>query len=432
MSDILVNAIGHTTTSTQGVAEPGFLDAPQSASEFIAMILKLKVPIIDRDELSVQEYLGSGASMTVDKAEWKGQLVAMKTLIVDGRLAQKEKPVVLASFLREARFYTFSRIRKHPNIIRLLGMSWDVEMALQSYGAAHALNPIAVLELADDTLGGYVEKNRGAIPITTKAALFADIVNGLDALHSEGLIHSDMTPANILIKMAERSGRPVAKLGDFGESIQIYYPDPKNLGYSEKWKSPEMHRISASSSSEEPQSSNHASQSRVIDALNPGQELCSAMSTLDLQPDTQTVVQDVINNHAPEDIPPLPPLTGCLALEQWKARDIFSTGLVLMYLLIEHLPFEDPRNHVEVRGEKETLREHWSEMNWLTWKRGYQEEAASWIRDHHSLFFQDADLQNGICPDLDLDQLFGYIPEHMLPADPGKRMTSRQLAEKLE
>lgn len=72
----------------------------------------------------------------------------------------------------------------------------------------------------------------------------------------------------------------------------------------------------------------------------------------------------------------------------------------------------------------------WSEMKWVTWKRGYQEEAARWIRDHHSLSFQDADLQNGTDLGLDVDQLFGYIPEHMLPVDPEKRLTSRELAEK--
>lgn len=277
----------------------------------------------------------------------------MKTLIIKDEVTQLDRALVLASLAREVRFLSYTRIRDHPNIIRLLGISWDIEMGLEQHGAACALQPIAVLEFADGTLNDYIEEGRGAISITTKASLIADIVNGLDALHSVGLVHSDMKPENILIMKEESLGRPVAKLGDFGESIQTSYPNPDDLKFTKCWKSPELHQILASSDNpEEPQSSNHASQHTVTDILDLDQELGSVMSSLDLQPDAQIVAQESITNDAPEIIPPLPTLTGFLAFDQKKFRDVFSTGLVAMYILIERLPFEDPSDYVEVRGEK--------------------------------------------------------------------------------
>lgn len=79
---------------------------------------------------------------------------------------------------------------------------------------------------------------------TAKWQLCLDICIGLDALHDctpSGLVHGDLKPQNVLI--FERGNRLIAKLADFGFSIDSDVPNVGvRLGGTPGWLAPEVSR----------------------------------------------------------------------------------------------------------------------------------------------------------------------------------------------
>ena len=87
----------------------------------------------------------------------------------------------------------------HPGLVRLLG------------GGVDRGRPFLVAELVEgETLAARLA--RGPLPVERAAAIGADIASGLAHLHSRGVVHRDVKPANILL--CSDTGR--ARLTDFG------------------------------------------------------------------------------------------------------------------------------------------------------------------------------------------------------------------------
>ena len=90
----------------------------------------------------------------------------------------------------------------HPNIIQYLGMYEDNETGL----------PVLLMELMDESLTHYLESEpEKSISHTTQLRLCQDIVTALSFLHSNNIVHRDLSSNNILL-----IGRYRAKLSDFG------------------------------------------------------------------------------------------------------------------------------------------------------------------------------------------------------------------------
>ncbi|MFM7250683.1 MAG: protein kinase domain-containing protein [Planctomycetaceae bacterium] len=109
---------------------------------------------------------------------------------------------------REARLLT--RIT-HPNIVRILFVT-------ESGGA-----PAIVMEWID----GPTLEERGrdaALPPRAAGAIVADLARAVAAVHACGIVHRDISPANVLLAAGEE--QPVPKLIDFG----LARPDAEGPG----------------------------------------------------------------------------------------------------------------------------------------------------------------------------------------------------------
>ncbi|HEY6745307.1 MAG TPA: protein kinase, partial [Mycobacteriales bacterium] len=61
------------------------------------------------------------------------------------------------------------------------------------------------------------------------ADLLDQLLDGLDYAHRNGIVHRDVTPANVLLE-ATGAGRPVLRLADFGLAVRVGEPRLTRLG----------------------------------------------------------------------------------------------------------------------------------------------------------------------------------------------------------
>ena len=90
---------------------------------------------------------------------------------------------------------------KHPHIVQYLGMYRDPESRL----------PVLLMELMDESLTQFLERSHKPLPYYTEVNLCHDIALGLSYLHSNGIVHKDLSSNNVLLIAGSR-----AKVTDFG------------------------------------------------------------------------------------------------------------------------------------------------------------------------------------------------------------------------
>ena len=106
---------------------------------------------------------------------------------------------VLKRFHQECEFLNAIR---HPNIVQYLGTYQDPETKL----------PVLLMELMDESLTKFLERtNTWLLPYHTEVGICHDIVLALSYLHSNSIIHRDLSSNNVLLIAGSR-----AKLTDFG------------------------------------------------------------------------------------------------------------------------------------------------------------------------------------------------------------------------
>ena len=149
---------------------------------------------------AVKDRLGEGGMGTVFLAEQRetGELVALK--ILQAELAQD--PEFRRRFERESQY---ASSLNHPNITRLIefGEADGVEFMAMEYVPGHDLT---------------VELAAGRLATGRTLEILEQVASALDAVHSSGLFHRDVKPANILVNDDEGTGPPRCWLTDFGLS----------------------------------------------------------------------------------------------------------------------------------------------------------------------------------------------------------------------
>ena len=98
---------------------------------------------------------------------------------------------------------------KHKNIIYLLGIvePWDFETWL-------------VTEYCNKgNLKDFLNKETPSVFVRLQIAI--DIASGLHYLHSQGIVHFDVKPANILIHEASEKDPLCLKIADFGLATYV-------------------------------------------------------------------------------------------------------------------------------------------------------------------------------------------------------------------
>ncbi|KAK2128906.1 hypothetical protein NOF04DRAFT_11236 [Fusarium oxysporum II5] len=125
-------------------------------------------------------------------------------------------------------------LRKHENIIDMVGICWSVY-------SDRIVMPVLVLETAQGgDLWGYLQSST-ELDARDRLRLAIHCYQGLLALHTVGVIHADLKPENILVFIDEQ-GRPCAKLTDFGCSLlvsNLHGPTKLESG-TPLWQSPKV------------------------------------------------------------------------------------------------------------------------------------------------------------------------------------------------
>ena len=152
-----------------------------------------------RVELLKTEELGVGSYGAVCKAMCDDLPCAAK--ILHRTLFQFTAPgatSVMRKFEQECRL--LSAI-KHPHIVQYLGTYHDPESRL----------PVLLMELMDESLTRFLKQSHEPLPYHTEVNLCHDIVLALSYLHSNGIVHRDLSSNNVLLIAGSR-----AKVTDFG------------------------------------------------------------------------------------------------------------------------------------------------------------------------------------------------------------------------
>ena len=150
--------------------------------------------------------LGIGAYGAVCKAKCDDLLCAAKiihpTLFDPTALhhiaPHREHRLPIRRFQLECEFLNTIR---HPNVVQYLGTHQDPDTGL----------PVLLMELMDSSLTHFLENSTQPIPYHILVNICHDIIKALSFLHSNDIIHRDLSSNNVLL-----IGNIKAKLTDFG------------------------------------------------------------------------------------------------------------------------------------------------------------------------------------------------------------------------
>ena len=156
-------------------------------------------------KLFTSQSLGSGSYGAVCKAMCDDLPCAAK--IIHPTLLQFSIPGttlnLMQKFEQECRL--LSAIN-HPHIVQYLGTCYDPESKL----------PVLLMELMDESLTRFLERSHEPLLYHTKVNLCHDIALALSYLHSNGIVHRDLSSNNVLLIAGSR-----AKVTDFG-MVKLY------------------------------------------------------------------------------------------------------------------------------------------------------------------------------------------------------------------
>jgi len=108
---------------------------------------------------------------------------------------------IMERFEQECQFLSGVR---HPNLVQYLGVSRDTESGL----------PVLLMELMDSSLTQFLELSEQPLPFHIQVDLCHNIALALTYLHSNGIIHRDLSSNNVLLIGPGYR----AKVTDFGMS----------------------------------------------------------------------------------------------------------------------------------------------------------------------------------------------------------------------
>ena len=151
-------------------------------------------------QLIKTEQLGKGSYGAVYKAMYDDLPCAGK--ILHPTLFQFNDPGEKHTMERFQQECSFLSAIRHPNIIQYLGVHNDPDTNL----------PVLLMELMEDNLTNFLDLSQEPLPCHTQMNLGHDIALALAYLHSNDIIHRDLSSNNVLLIGAGNR----AKVTDFG------------------------------------------------------------------------------------------------------------------------------------------------------------------------------------------------------------------------
>jgi len=151
----------------------------------------------------LHDVLGRGAMGQVFRGSVRGSGVPVAVKVLKPELVSDTE--VVARFFRERSILTSI---DHPNVAKVL----DLVVEGETLGI--------VMELVEgQDLRRYL-RARGTLPPGEAVYLAGQLLQGLAAVHAAGIVHRDVKPENVLVRMAQ--GQMTIKLTDFGVSRLSY------------------------------------------------------------------------------------------------------------------------------------------------------------------------------------------------------------------
>ena len=153
-------------------------------------------------QLYKSESLGSGSYGGVCKTQLTGYCVLPRscTPLSLTCVIPEQAPTSVSSGKNVTYILSLAR---HPNVVQYLGTYTDPDTRL----------PVLLMELCDESLTAFLERSPGPLSYHIQVNICHDIALALVYLHSNGLIHRDLTGNNVLMIASIR-----AKITDFGMS----------------------------------------------------------------------------------------------------------------------------------------------------------------------------------------------------------------------
>lgn len=179
---------------------------------------------VDLSELYLGARFASGAHSRLYHGRYKNQPVAVKII----RTPDEEEDGGMAARLEKqfARETTFLSYLSHRNVIKLAG--------------ACEKSPIFFIiteYLHGGSLRAFLRKlNHSPLPLDMLISIALDVARGMEYIHSQGVIHRDMKPENILF-----DHNFCVKIADFGVACEEAYCDElEDDAGTYRWMAPEM------------------------------------------------------------------------------------------------------------------------------------------------------------------------------------------------
>ncbi|CAE6075285.1 unnamed protein product [Arabidopsis arenosa] len=158
------------------------------------------------------EFLGRGSYGSVYLATSKKDkgktIMAIKSAEISRASSLMEEERILTGLLS-------------PFIVRCYGHEIALEETL--FGGSRTNYNLILEYCSGKSLADLIENNIGGLSEKDVKVFARDILNGLDYIHRENIIHCDIKPENILLSPVENRIRPngyVTKIGDFGLALE--------------------------------------------------------------------------------------------------------------------------------------------------------------------------------------------------------------------
>jgi len=150
--------------------------------------------------------LGSGSYGRVIEVSVNGKGICAAKVIHDILCEEDEDKEAIEKVLYNE-CTTMSEM-SHPNVVKFFGIyrpSWDDKL------------PWLIMEMMDTNLTNLIEKHKTTdLPLHIKLSILMDTSQGLQYLHSEDIIHRDLSSNNVLLTKTR-----VAKIADFGMAKMV-------------------------------------------------------------------------------------------------------------------------------------------------------------------------------------------------------------------
>jgi serine/threonine protein kinase len=178
-------------------------DDKNKIKAMVNLIDKSTIPIIfegSNTNLIVQSKLGSGAFGSVYNVKINERNYALKVGLDIPETSNVSIPSTI--ILEVSIFEKLRSLQRHPNII-------------DSFSIKFPIGPAILLEVGEITLESILKSRNKKLTFEEKINIFTQILSGVQFIHSNGIIHQDIKPANILF--VDR----IPKLCDFGLSYDL-------------------------------------------------------------------------------------------------------------------------------------------------------------------------------------------------------------------